>query len=148
MPDDGRGKQTSDLHRYRTKGDRYDRSNITGEIMTAPTTQGIATKGFATYGPEAKFEEFEFARREIGPKDILIDIQYCGICHSDIHQARAEWEPLIPSIYPMVPGHEIVGRVSQVGGEVSKFKTGDIAGIGCFVDSCGECPACTAGVEQ
>jgi alcohol dehydrogenase (NADP+) len=116
--------------------------------MTAPTTQGIATKGFATHGPDAKFNEFNFARREVGPKDILIDIQYCGICHSDIHQARAEWEPMIPSIYPMVPGHEIVGRVSQVGSEVSKFKTGDIAGIGCFVDSCGECPACTAGIEQ
>ncbi len=116
--------------------------------MTAAKTQGTPTKGFATKGPEAKFEQFEFARREVGPKDILIDIQFCGICHSDIHQARAEWEPMIPSIYPMVPGHEIVGRVSQVGSEVSKFKIGDAAGIGCFVDSCGECGACTSGVEQ
>src|SRR4029078_1516259 len=79
---------------------------------------------------------------------ILIDIQYCGICHSDIHQARAEWEPMIPSIFPMVPGHEIVGRVSQVGAEVTKFSDGDFAGIGCFVDSCRECPACIAGIEQ
>lgn len=116
--------------------------------MTAAKTQGTPTKGFATQGPEAKFEQFEFARREVGPKDILIDIQYCGICHSDIHQARAEWEPMIPSLYPMVPGHEIVGRVSQVGSEVSKFKTGDAAGIGCFVDSCGECGACKSGIEQ
>jgi uncharacterized zinc-type alcohol dehydrogenase-like protein len=116
--------------------------------MIAAETQGIATKGFATHGPEAKFEPFNFARRELGPKDVLIDILYCGICHSDIHQARAEWEPMIPSIYPMVPGHEIVGRVSKVGGEVTKFKEGDIAGIGCFVDSCGVCGACTSGVEQ
>lgn len=116
--------------------------------MTAPATQGISTRGFAAHGPEAKFEPFEFARRQVGPHDILIDIQYCGICHSDIHQARAEWEPMIPSIYPMVPGHEIVGRVSQVGSAVSKFKEGDIAGIGCFVDSCGSCPECGRGVEQ
>jgi alcohol dehydrogenase (NADP+) len=116
--------------------------------MTAAATQGISTRGFATNGPEAKFGPFEFARRQVGPNDILIDIQYCGICHSDIHQARAEWEPMIPSIYPMVPGHEIVGRVTQVGDSVTKFKEGDIAGIGCFVDSCGECPACGGGVEQ
>ena len=116
--------------------------------MTAAATQGIAAKGYATNGPEAKFEPFEFARREVGPTDVLIDILYCGICHSDIHQARAEWEPTIPSIYPMVPGHEIVGRVSRVGGEVTKFKEGDIAGIGCFVDSCRECPGCKNGIEQ
>ena len=116
--------------------------------MIAAETQGIATKGFAAHGPDAKFEPFNFARRELGPKDVLIDILFCGICHSDIHQARAEWEPMIPSIYPMVPGHEIVGRVSKVGGEVTKFKEGDIAGIGCFVDSCGVCGACTSGVEQ
>src|SRR5687768_2392028 len=116
--------------------------------MTAAKAQGIAAKGYATQGPEAKFEEFDFARREVGAKDILIDIQYCGICHSDIHQARAEWEPLIPSIYPMVPGHEIVGRVSQVGSGVTKFSEGDIAGIGCFVDSCRECGPCTTGIEQ
>ena len=116
--------------------------------MSAPERQGIATRGFATHTKDAKFGPFEFVRREVGPHDVLIDIAYCGICHSDIHQARAEWEPLIPSIFPMVPGHEIVGRISQVGGEVTKFKEGDFAGIGCFVDSCRECPACTAGVEQ
>jgi uncharacterized zinc-type alcohol dehydrogenase-like protein len=116
--------------------------------MIAAETKGVATKGFATNSAEAKFEPFNFARREVGPNDILIDIAYCGICHSDIHQAKAEWEPMIPSIYPMVPGHEIVGRVTKVGAEVSKFKEGDIAGIGCFVDSCGECGACTNGIEQ
>lgn len=116
--------------------------------MTAPAKEGIATRGFAVSGKEAKFEPFEFVRREVGPKDILIDILYAGICHSDIHQVRAEWEPLVPSLYPMVPGHEIVGRVAKIGSEVSKFKEGDIAGIGCFVDSCRECGACHAGVEQ
>jgi alcohol dehydrogenase (NADP+) len=116
--------------------------------MQAAETKAIAAHGYATKGPKAKFEPFEFTRREVGPNDVLIDIQYCGICHSDIHQARAEWEPLIPSIFPMVPGHEIVGRVTEVGSEVTKFAPGDIAGIGCFVDSCRECGACTTGIEQ
>ena len=116
--------------------------------MTAAATQGVATRGYAVTDKDAKFEPFEFARREVGPKDILIDILYAGICHSDIHQARAEWEPAIPSLYPMVPGHEIVGRVTKVGSEVSKFNEGDIAGIGCFVDSCRECGACHHGIEQ
>jgi uncharacterized zinc-type alcohol dehydrogenase-like protein len=117
-------------------------------MMSSPERQGIATRGFATKGPDAKFGPFDFVRREVGPKDILIDIAYCGICHTDIHQSKAEWEPMIPSIYPMVPGHEIVGRVTQVGSEVTKFKEGDFAGIGCFIDSCGECQACKAGIEQ
>ena len=116
--------------------------------MQAAETKATATRGYATHNSEAKFEPFEFTRREVGPKDVLIDVQYCGICHSDIHQARAEWEPMVPSMYPMVPGHEVVGRVSQVGSEVSKFAVGDIAGIGCFVDSCRVCPACTTGIEQ
>lgn len=108
----------------------------------------IQTKGFATQDSSAKFGPFEFERRDVGPDDILIDILYAGICHSDIHQAKAEWEPLVPSIFPMVPGHEIVGRVSQVGSAVTKFQVGDLAGIGCFIDSCGKCPSCTAGTEQ
>lgn len=113
--------------------------------MIAAETTGIATKGFATHGPEAKFEPFAFTRRPLGANDILIDIQYCGICHSDIHQAKSEWGP---AIYPMVPGHEIVGRVSQVGSRVTKFKVGGIAGVGCFVDSCRECENCRADFEQ
>ena len=116
--------------------------------MTAAATQGTAARGFATHGPEAKFEAFNFSRRPVGARDVLIDILYCGICHSDIHQARNEWPDVMPAMYPMVPGHEIVGRVVEVGSEVDKFKTGDLAGIGCFVDSCRECPPCTAGVEQ
>src|SRR5215203_1776289 len=112
-------------------------------MTVAAETKAVATKGFATHGPDAKFEPFEFTRREVGANDVLIDIQYCGICHSDIHQAKNEWKDSMPAAYPMVPGHEIVGRVSQVGDSVTKFTVGDIAGIGCFVDSCGECAAFT-----
>jgi len=105
----------------------------------------ISSLGYAAQHSKAKLEPFSFHRREAGPKDIVIDIQYCGVCHSDIHQVRDEWGG---SIYPMVPGHEIVGRVVQVGGQVSKFKPGDLAGVGCLVDSCRTCPSCEAGEEQ
>ena len=108
----------------------------------------IPTKGFAVTGPEAAFEPFEFERRDLGPNDIEIDILYCGICHSDIHQARNEWADTMPAAYPLVPGHEIVGRVTAVGDAVTQFSVGDAAGIGCFVDSCRECPPCTQGFEQ
>ena len=93
----------------------------------------------------AVLQPFTFERREVGPRDMLIKIRYCGICHSDIHQARDEWGG---SIYPMVPGHEIVGTVAQVGSDVTKFRTGDTVGIGCFVDSCRSCMACHQGIEQ
>ncbi len=105
----------------------------------------LETKGYATKAADAKLEPFDFERREIGADDILIEIEYCGVCHSDIHQARNEWGN---SVFPMVPGHEIVGRVAEVGANVTKFKTGDYAGVGCFVDSCGECENCRADVEQ
>jgi alcohol dehydrogenase (NADP+) len=85
-------------------------------------------------------------RREPGAHDVAIDILYCGICHSDIHQARNEWGG--GSLYPMVPGHEIIGRVGKVGAHVSKFKQGDLVGVGCFVDSCRACEACHEGIEQ
>jgi alcohol dehydrogenase (NADP+) len=105
----------------------------------------LKTHGYATGGPKEPLKPFEFGRREVGPRDVLIEIQYCGVCHSDIHQARDEWGG---SIFPMVPGHEIVGRVGRVGGEVTKFKEGDIAGVGCFVDSCRVCDNCREGFEQ
>jgi uncharacterized zinc-type alcohol dehydrogenase-like protein len=106
------------------------------------------TKGYATNDPNAKFVPFDFERRDVGPNDILIDIQYCGICHSDIHQAKNEWADTMPTTYPLVPGHEIVGRVSKVGNAVTKFSVGDFAGIGCFVDSCRVCTSCKAGLQQ
>ncbi|HEV2861282.1 MAG TPA: NAD(P)-dependent alcohol dehydrogenase [Pyrinomonadaceae bacterium] len=105
----------------------------------------LPTRGYATQGPTSKLEPFQFERREPGPADVLIEIQYCGVCHSDIHQARNEWDN---SIYPMVPGHEIVGRVARVGSSVTKFKEGDLAGVGCFVDSCRRCRNCGDGEEQ
>jgi alcohol dehydrogenase (NADP+) len=108
----------------------------------------IETKGYATHDPNAKFVTYDFERRDLGDNDILIDIEFCGICHSDIHQAKNEWNDTMPTTYPLVPGHEIVGRVSKVGNSVTKFEVGDIAGIGCFVDSCRVCPNCKAGLEQ
>ncbi|MDQ4122151.1 MAG: NAD(P)-dependent alcohol dehydrogenase [Acidobacteriota bacterium] len=105
----------------------------------------LQTQGYATKSPQSKLEPFQFHRRDVGTNDILIEILFCGICHSDIHQVRDEWGG---SIYPMVPGHEIVGRVSRVGAEVTKFKEGDIAGVGCFVDSCRACENCKEGLEQ
>lgn len=105
----------------------------------------IKTKGYATHDANAVFAPFNFERRDVGPNDILIDIEYCGICHSDIHQAKSEWGP---ALYPMVPGHEIVGTVTRIGDAVTKFSVGDTAGIGCFVDSCRVCVNCEAGQEQ
>lgn len=105
----------------------------------------IPTRGYATQGPTSSLEPFNFWRRDLSPSDVLIEILYCGICHTDIHQARGEWGN---STYPMVPGHEIVGRVTQVGSKVKGFKAGDLAGVGCFVDSCRTCSSCKEGLEQ
>lgn len=105
----------------------------------------LATRGYAAKGPSSPLVPFDFERREPGPHDILVDILYCGVCHSDIHQVRNEWGD---SIYPMVPGHEITGTVAEVGDSVKKFKVGNTAGIGVFVDSCRECGPCRAGLEQ
>jgi uncharacterized zinc-type alcohol dehydrogenase-like protein len=103
------------------------------------------TPAYAAANAGVPLAPFAIERREPGPHDLLIDILYCGVCHSDIHQARDEWGG---SIFPMVPGHEIVGRVAQVGAHVSGFKVGDAVGVGCFVDSCRECEPCRSGEEQ
>ncbi|MDQ6785408.1 MAG: NAD(P)-dependent alcohol dehydrogenase [Acidobacteriota bacterium] len=105
----------------------------------------VQTKGYAAKSASDTLQPFEFERRDLKEDDILIEIAFCGVCHSDIHQVRDEWGG---SIYPMVPGHEIVGLVARVGANVSKFKEGDYAGVGCFVDSCRECENCKDGVEQ
>ncbi len=102
-------------------------------------------RAYATQGAKTPLTPFTLERREPRAQDVVIDILYCGVCHSDIHQARDEWGG---SIFPMVPGHEIVGRVSKVGGGVTKFKVGDAVGVGCFVDSCRECAQCRKGEEQ
>ncbi len=103
------------------------------------------TRGFAAVTAGARLAPFAFARREPGPRDVAIDVLYCGVCHSDIHQARDEWGE---AKFPMVPGHEIVGRVSAVGSAVKRFATAQLAGVGCFVDSCRSCPSCLRGLEQ
>lgn len=105
----------------------------------------IKCHGYATQDAKAQFAPFQFERRALQEKDVLIEIMYCGICHSDIHQAKNEWNN---AIYPMVPGHEIVGKVIKVGAKVTKFKPGDIAGVGCLVDSCRTCSSCQEGLEQ
>ncbi|MEQ1794092.1 MAG: NAD(P)-dependent alcohol dehydrogenase [Nitrospira sp.] len=105
----------------------------------------LKTNGYAALTAKAPLTPFSFERREVGPQDVLITITHCGICHSDIHQARDEWGG---SLYPMVPGHEIVGTVARVGAQVKAFKPGDRAGVGCFVDSCRSCAACREGLEQ
>ena len=103
------------------------------------------TKAYAAPAPDARLTPFEIERREVRPQDVQIEILYCGVCHSDLHMARDEWGG---TIYPVVPGHEIVGRVTAVGNKVTKFRAGDSAGVGCLVDSCRECKNCRKGLEQ
>lgn len=103
------------------------------------------SKAYAAPSATEKLGPFEVQRREPGTKDVEIDIRFCGVCHSDIHQARDEWGG---SIFPMVPGHEIAGVVTKVGGGVTKFKVGDQVGVGCMVDSCRDCRSCCEGLEQ
>lgn len=102
-------------------------------------------KGYAAKSAKALLEPFSFERREPDENDVMIEILYCGICHSDIHQVRDEWGN---GKFPMVPGHEIVGKVSKVGKKVSKFQVGEIVGVGCFVYACRECQSCRSGLDQ
>jgi len=105
----------------------------------------IEAKAYAAQGPTTDLAPWNFERREVGPHDVQIEILYCGVCHSDLHQIKNDW---FPGIFPMVPGHEIVGRVIKTGSHVKKFKTDDLAGVGCLVDSCQECENCKQGLEQ
>ena len=105
----------------------------------------LETPAYAAPTANSPLAPYSIERREPGPRDVLIDILYCGVCHSDVHQVRDEWGQ---SIFPMVPGHEIVGRVAKVGAEVRKYQIGDTVGVGCFVDSCRRCEACSVGDEQ
>ncbi len=105
----------------------------------------VATLAYAVPAAKAPLAPFSFTRREPGEKDVQIEILFCGVCHSDVHQARDEWGS---STFPMVPGHEIVGRVVRVGSDVARFKAGDLVGVGCMVDSCRGCASCKDGLEQ
>ncbi|BDG01236.1 NAD(P)-dependent alcohol dehydrogenase [Anaeromyxobacter oryzae] len=102
-------------------------------------------KAWATQSPKSPLAPYQIPRREPGPKDVEIEIAFCGVCHSDVHQARDEWGG---ALFPMVPGHEIVGRVSRVGADVTRLRAGDVAGVGCMVDSCRTCDPCRHDLEQ
>jgi uncharacterized zinc-type alcohol dehydrogenase-like protein len=105
----------------------------------------IKAKAYAAQTPATDLAPWNFERREVGPHDIQIEILYCGVCHSDLHQIKNDW---FPGVFPMVPGHEIVGRVIKTGAHVKKFKVDDLAGVGCMVDSCQVCENCKEGLEQ
>lgn len=105
----------------------------------------LTAKAYAAHSASAPLAPFQVARREVGDHDVLVEIAFCGICHSDIHQVRNEWGE---STYPMVPGHEIVGRVAGVGSRVESFRVGDLAAVGCMVDSCRACDSCRRDLEQ
>jgi len=106
------------------------------------------TKAYSAASATAELTSATIPRREPTPRDVQIEILFCGVCHSDLHTVRNEWSSVMATTYPCVPGHEIVGRVTQVGNEVSQYKTGDLVGVGCLVDSDHECPSCKANVEQ
>ena len=105
----------------------------------------MSTRAYGVTAADQSFQGMDIERRAPGPRDVQIDIAHCGICHSDLHMARSEWPG---TVYPCVPGHEIVGHVSAVGGEVTGFKVGDTVGVGCLVNSCGQCGSCAEGLEQ
>ncbi|MGV0951844.1 MAG: NAD(P)-dependent alcohol dehydrogenase [Azonexus sp.] len=105
----------------------------------------VKAKAYAAVDERSALAPYEIERRDPGPEDVQIQILFCGVCHSDLHTARNEWKN---TLYPSVPGHEIVGRVVAVGNQATKFKVGDLAGVGCLVDSCGHCPSCDDGEEQ
>ncbi|MEO7684656.1 MAG: NAD(P)-dependent alcohol dehydrogenase, partial [Gemmatimonadaceae bacterium] len=104
-----------------------------------------AIKSYAAQAADARLAPFEIERRELRPDDVQVEILYCGVCHSDLHTVRNEWKN---SVYPVVPGHEIVGRVTATGDRVTRFKAGDVAGVGVLVDSCRACGNCLKGLEQ
>jgi uncharacterized zinc-type alcohol dehydrogenase-like protein len=105
-------------------------------------------KAYSAASASSRLASTKISRRDPAERDVEIDILFCGVCHSDLHQVRNEWSGVMPTVYPCVPGHEIVGRVTKVGSAVKKFKAGDLAAVGCMVDSDGTCPECKAGLQQ
>lgn len=108
----------------------------------------MSTKAYAAQSAKSPLAPHTIRRRDVTDKDVRIEILFCGICHSDLHTARDEWHSVMPTVYPCVPGHEIVGRVTTVGKRVTKFKAGDVVGVGCLVGSDHTCPNCKSGLEQ
>src|SRR5919107_552662 len=118
------------------------------EQTRTPAQSRYNAKAYSAATARSPLTPTMIARREPTPQDVQIDILFCGICHSDLHYARDEWHEVMPTVYPCVPGHEIVGRVTRVGSEVTRFRAGDIVGVGCLVDSDRTCPQCQEGLEQ
>ena len=106
------------------------------------------TKAYSAASATSPLASTTIARRDPTAHDVQIEILFCGVCHSDLHQVRNEWSTIMPTVYPIVPGHEIVGRVTKVGSAVTKYKAGDLAAVGCMVDSDRTCPHCESGLEQ
>src|ERR1700728_2146624 len=127
---------------------RMMRSASGGSGRTSKTQRMYNAKAYSAASPTSPLASTTIARRDPSADDVQIEILFCGICHSDLHQVRNEWKDAMPTVYPCVPGHEIVGRVTGVGPAVKKFKVGDLAAVGCMVDSDGSCPECKAGLEQ
>jgi alcohol dehydrogenase (NADP+) len=127
-------------------------SNSSVETLTPEQTSSKSkifnAKAYAASSASSPMGPHTIARRSPRPQDVQIEVLFCGVCHSDLHQVRDEWKAVMPTAYPCVPGHEIVGRVVKVGSAVKKFKEGDMAAVGCMVDSCRTCPTCKAGLEQ
>jgi uncharacterized zinc-type alcohol dehydrogenase-like protein len=124
-------------------------SKATASTAEQATSAGTFTaRAYAATSATSPLAATSIRRRAPGPQDVQIEILYCGVCHSDLHQARDEWHATMPTQYPCVPGHEIVGRVVKAGSAVKRFKEGDLAAVGCMVDSCRTCPSCREGLEQ
>jgi uncharacterized zinc-type alcohol dehydrogenase-like protein len=131
----------------------YTARMVTELTHTHPHTeasgaQAHTARAYAAMSSNTAMQPFSIERRAVGPTDVGIQILFCGVCHSDLHQVRNEWQGTMPTQYPCVPGHEIVGRVVAVGSKVTRFREGDFAGVGCLIGSCGVCQSCRAGLEN
>jgi uncharacterized zinc-type alcohol dehydrogenase-like protein len=125
-----------------------DATKKTAAEVSTSATKAHDARAYAAASPTSRLAPTTIRRREPQSRDLQLDILYCGVCHSDLHQVRNEWQHAMPTVYPCVPGHEIVGRVTKAGGAVHGFKEGDLAAVGCLVDSCRTCAACQDGEEQ
>lgn len=124
---------------------------MSDKTPSTPSPTNVETyeaKAYAAASAASPVAPAKIRRRAPGPTDVQMDVLFCGVCHSDLHQVRSEWQNTMPTVYPCVPGHEIIGRVTRVGKSVGKLKEGDLAAVGCMVDSCRTCPDCLAGEEQ
>jgi len=127
---------------------KSDTAIATDDRASAVTQQSYSARAYAAPSATENLRPLSIERRALRPTDVKISILYCGVCHSDLHQVRNEWKSTFETVYPCVPGHEIVGRVEAVGSSVTRFREGDLAAVGCLVGSCGTCHSCRDGLEQ